>query len=146
MNLILISLLMSISILNLPGQQEIITEVRFESFSRAFQKTVIIRPDSIFLEQQQARANGRRIAKAHSPEQWEALLAALPDMPLDELSTLEAPSMERASDRASHSILTIKTDKNEYRSQEFDDYRPHKKLVPLVEQIREMEEMSGPAD
>lgn len=128
------------------GQEDAIREIRFETFSRGYQKTITLRPDSIFISEQNPKAGDIEARRATEKREWEQLTGAVSDLPLTELDNLESPAKNRASDRALHSRITIKTGRGEYKSREFDGYNPHKKLDPLVEQIREIENNTKASD
>lgn len=128
------------------GQKDAIREIRFESFSRGYQKTISLRPDSIFISEQNPKTGDIEARRATEKREWEQLTEAVSNLSLTELNELEPPSKNRASDRALHSRITIKTAKGEYKSREFDGYNPHKKLDPLVEQIREIENNTRASD
>lgn len=120
-------------------QEEAIHEIRYESFARGYHKTIILRSDSIILQEQNSKTGDMEADRKTTEAEWKQLKQAIPDLPLASIAGLEAPTGKRASDRALHSTLTIKTSRGEYKSPEFDGYSPHKKLVPLVEQIMEIE-------
>lgn len=127
-------------------QEETINEIRFESFARGYQKTIIVRADSIFLQEQNPKSGDIEASRKTAEAEWEQLTQSVSGLPLASIAELDAPTSKRASDRALHSTLTIKTSKGEYQSSEFDGYSPHKKLAPLVEQIREIENTTTPSD
>lgn len=123
-------------------QSESIEEIRLSSSTRGYSKIITLRPDlfSLKIEGKEGKETSRNATKA----EWEQLVQALSGLPLNELDQLEPPSDKRASDRALHSTITIKTNKNEYSSRSFDNYSSPKQLVPLVEQIRELEKSLSP--
>jgi hypothetical protein len=141
MKMILSILLLLLSIGSTFGQDsENIREIRFETFSRGFQKSIVIKPDSTIIREQGMKTGEEEVKRKTRDAEWNQLMQAIPDYPLAQLDKLEAPGMDRASDRARHSRITIKTSKDEYRSAEFDNETPHKKLMPLMEAIKNMEE------
>lgn len=128
------------------SQDETIEEIRFESFSRGYQKTLILRPDSILLREMNPKTGDIEASRAMKKEEWKQLQQAASSLALAEIPNLRSPTRGRAADRALHSTLTIKTRKGEYRSPEFDGYHPHKALLPLAEQIRAIENKTRPSE
>jgi mannitol-1-phosphate/altronate dehydrogenase len=55
---------------------------------------------------------------------------------LNEISTFKASSENRASDRAMHATLSIKTDKGVFTSNQFDDNNPPEELKKIIELLR----------
>lgn len=128
------------------GQEEVIHEIRFQSYSRGYQKTIILRPDSVFYHENNPKTGDIEANRETVPAEWKQLTEAVSGLSLDDIDKLESPTNNRASDKALHSNITIKTSKGEYKSSTFDGYNPHKKLSPLVEQIREIENKTRPSD
>lgn len=55
---------------------------------------------------------------------------------LNEIATFKASTENRASDRAMHATLSIKTDKGVFTSNQFDDNNPPEELKKIIELLR----------
>lgn len=140
MKLILSILFLLFSISVSFGQDtEKICEIRFESFTRGFQKSIVINSDSTIIHEKSMKGEDLEVKRKSTAAEWDQLMKAIPDYPLSKLDQLESPTQERASDRALHATITIVTNKNEYKSAEFDDGKPHPKLIPLTKAIKSLE-------
>lgn len=128
------------------GQEEVIREIRFESFARGYQKTITLRPDSILYSEQNPKTGNIEACRATKKDEWNQLTQAVDGLALKDISDLKAPGMDRASDRVLHSRVTIKTNRGEYTSREFDGYNAPRALLPLVEQIRKIENTTQAPD
>ncbi len=111
-----------------------IQQVEFTSGTRGYSENIRITPDSIFVEKNGFRGNSSFKA-AIEPAAWQLLTKSLDKVDLHEIHTLHAPSMNRASDGAMFSRLTITADGNTYSSQDFDNHHPPTPLVPLMQAI-----------
>lgn len=115
-----------------------INRIEFNSGTRGYSEQIIITPDSIISIQQDFKMDQKPRVKtrACSAKEWSKLLECLKDVRLTEIETLESPTMKRAYDGASHgSIIITSSDKQTY-SHGFDDEDPHKKLKPLMVEIK----------
>jgi hypothetical protein len=115
-----------------------ISRIEFNSGTRGYREQIIITPDSIVSIQEDIKANQKPNVKARaaSPKEWSKLLDCLKDVRLTEIETLESPTMKRAYDGASHGSIIITTTDNKTFTHGFDDEDPHKKLKPLMAEIK----------
>lgn len=115
-----------------------ITQVKFQSFTRGGQKEVTVEPKKISIKEQ--GFNTSDIEKEISTEDWTRLLTHGSKLQLSELPNLEAPSNDRAADRAWHSTITIIAGSREYQCQTFDGNKAHSKLLELMGEVMRLEE------
>ncbi|MFY7671111.1 hypothetical protein ACOSP6_08465 [Tenacibaculum sp. MEBiC06402] len=69
-------------------------------------------------------------------EQKNKLYDLIKKIDLTKLSEFKVSSENRASDRAMHATFTIKTDKQTYTSNQFDDNNPPEELKKIIELLR----------
>jgi hypothetical protein len=115
-----------------------ISRIEFNSGTRGYREQITITPDSVISIQEDFKANQKPLitARACSPKEWSKLLDCLGDVRLTEIETLESPTMKRAYDGASHGSIIISTTDNKTFTHGFDDEDPHKKLKPLMAEIK----------
>ncbi|GEO05067.1 hypothetical protein AAE02nite_27310 [Adhaeribacter aerolatus] len=122
----------------LVGQAEKITAFSYETFTRGYRKTIVIRADSTFIKElNQPDKSVKRKTKA---EDWANLLQAVAGYKLAALTNLPAPTNNRERDAARYSSITIKTTSNSYNSGYFDGQQPNSKLAKLMAEISQVEE------
>lgn len=111
-----------------------IKEVAFTSGTRGYSESIRITPDSVIIRKEE-RSGTNSKSNAVSKEQWKKIVDSLQDVPLEEISSMPAPSQDHARDAAMHSQITISTGTKTYTSKSFDDHKPPKPLMPLMQQI-----------
>lgn len=138
MEKLLVSFVFLFVSLSLLAQQAPVRKIKYEAFTRGYQKEVEITPDSILIEESGTKSG--KLRQALQPEEWEQLMSALEGISPSDLPQLKAAGDNRARDAALHATLTITTDSGTYTSPTFDNYRAHPRLEPLMELIRKKEE------
>jgi hypothetical protein len=115
-----------------------ISQIEFNSGTRGYREQIIINADSVtsILEDSKVDQKARKKTRAILPNEWTRLLECLGDVRLTEVETLESPTMKRAYDGASHGSIIITTIDNKTYTHGFDDEDPHKKLKPLMAEIK----------
>ena len=117
-------------------QLEKITAISIETYTRGYRKTIIIRPDSTFIREQ--NQPGSAIKRKTNKAEWASLLKSIAGYKLTELTNLPAPTNNRARDAALTANITIQTNQKTYQSGAFDDGQPHPKLAKLTKTINQM--------
>lgn len=138
MEKLLLSFVLFFVSLSLLAQQAPVHKIRYEAFTRGYQKAVEITPDSILIEESGTKSGKKQ--QALQPGEWEQFMSALEGIAPSDLPQMNAKGDNRASDAALHATLTITTDSGSYTSPTFDNYRAHPRLEPLMELIRKKEE------
>lgn len=115
-----------------------VIRIEFSRASRSFREKHIFTPDSVKIISEGPRATrGKDVARRRiTPDEWTSLLESLPDYPLNNLSSLEAPGSQRSVDAAATGTIMLTDMAGNSFSHEFDDYTPHKSLQPLMKAIR----------
>lgn len=119
-----------------PGEP--VTTIELTKSSRGYQEAIRITPDSAHFSTEnrlEPDASEHRTL-AVSDRDWETLVDAIGNVPLEEIPNLPSPSMDRAADAAMHSSITITTASGNSYSHGFDDDNPHPALRELLETIR----------
>lgn len=123
------------------AQQAPVNKIKFESFTRGYQKTVEISPDSILIEE--SGAQPVKIKRVTQPEEWEQLMRRLEGVNPARLPELETSGKGHARDAALHSTITLFTPSATYSSPTFDNYQAPQALSGLMEAIRKIEEKAA---
>jgi len=115
-----------------------IRRIEFNSGTRTYREQIILTADSVVCIQEdfQVDKKPRLTARKATEREWSGLIASLQDVRMTEIETLESPTMKRTFDGASHGSIIITTKDNSTFTHGFDDEDPHKKLKPLMSQIR----------
>ena len=119
-----------------------LTRIELSKISRGYQEHIRLTPDSVnvFVESSlnpsQNTAYGRKITEA----EWVSLVQTLEGVKLSDIPKLPSPTMNRATDAAKHSTITIQTKDGKEYSHGFDDENPN---VALREMLRKIREVSG---
>jgi hypothetical protein len=71
---------------------------------------------------------------------WNELKTLVGKLSISQISALEAPTNKRLYDGAASAVVTIVKDKKSYSSSAFDDGRPPKEILELVEKLLSLEE------
>lgn len=123
-----------------------IISIEVSKSSRGYTEEIRITPDSVFTFREN-RIDGAIPLRQGSPlpdGSWQKLVKTLEGIDLDELGRLPSPSMNRASDAAMHSSISITTAKGQTYSHGYDDENPHHVLKPLLEMVRSITGPSKP--
>jgi hypothetical protein len=72
-----------------------------------------------------------------SSSQLQQLKQELSKLNLEKMGDFTSPKEGRATDRAMHATLTIKSENNEYTSSQFDDNAPPKELENIIKLLKE---------
>lgn len=70
-----------------------------------------------------------------SAYEWSNFTSSIKNIDMNKLSELEAPTINRHTDRALYARLTIKTIGGTFQTQNFDERRPMKEIWSLLYQI-----------
>lgn len=119
------------------GQAEKVEAFSYETFTRGYRKTVLIRADSTFIKE--LNQPHKIIRRKTSATDWANLLKAISGHKLADLANLPAPTNHRERDAARYSSLTIRTSQKSYNSGYFDGRQPHPKLEKLMNGISQVE-------
>ena len=119
------------------GQAEKVKEFSYETFTRGYRKTILIRADSTFIKE--LNQPQKLIRRKTAPTAWANLLQAISGHKLTGLTNLPAPTNKRERDAARYSSITITTNRNSYNSGYFDDQQPNPKLAKLMTAISQVE-------
>ena len=126
---------------NSEPQQLKVSQIEFATSTRGYHKNVIITKDMLIITQQSHNDVSEHTTEVKMVEDdWSALLGALKDLSLEEISTLASPTMRRASDAARSSTLSITDENGKLYSHSFDNENPNAKLKRLMECIVALEE------
>jgi hypothetical protein len=120
-------------------------EIEFTTGTRGTQKSIRLTSDSIYI-QKRGISGDEDFKHALEKGEWQQLTKSLDGLPLSQLDQLEGPGDSRASDRAWYSYFTISTPQKTYKSAHFDNQAPHKKLVPLMRQVQQLEARYRPQE
>jgi hypothetical protein len=117
-----------------------INRVEFNSGTRTYREQLIVTKDSLSVVKEDFRTDERPqiIRRATTQQEWDSILKSLGNLRLSEIETLQSPTMKRTFDAAAHGSIIITTDGDRSFTHGFDDENPHKKLRPLMEQIRKL--------
>jgi hypothetical protein len=120
-------------------QQVEIKRVEFRKFTRGYDENISITSDSLHVWIDDTRAGKPAgYSRVVTKEEWIGLVSLIQELSLKELPSLPSPSMQRASDGAMHSSITIHTGDGQSYVHGFDNYDPHRDLRPLLDKIREI--------
>jgi hypothetical protein len=117
-----------------------VARIELSKISRGYQEHVRLTPDSVnvlvesSLNPSQNTDYGRTITESD----WVALVQTLDGIKLSDIPKLPSPTMNRATDAAKHSTITITTKDGKEYSHGFDDENPNVALRELVRRIREV--------
>jgi len=126
---------------NSAPQQQNISQIEFATFTRGFHKNIIITKDNMSVAQQSQRDVSEHISKFKiRKEDWNALMQAMKSVSLVDIGTLPSPGMQRASDAARSSTISITDDIGKVYSHTFDNEDPNEKLKPLLKSILAIEQ------
>jgi hypothetical protein len=142
MKILMITFALLLCSLFMLAQQAPVHEIKFESFTRGYKKTIEITRDSVVILQSGNVREGssKEVRQALQAGEWEQLTKALEGVRLSELPGMEVAGKARARDAALHSTITISTASESYSSQTFDNYKAPSGLMELMEEIRKIEE------
>lgn len=141
--IVISSFLMAFSCNNGQGEDKI-QYIIFNTLARSGEyEEIKISADSIQITFEQRRSGGdkEQYGKAIEKEAWMSLVSKIRDLDVEQVKTMESPTMARAYDGARHSEITIVTFNNGKISHSFDDENPHKELQPLMQEIRKLANM-----
>ena len=118
-----------------------ITSIEFLTATRGYQKQVTMTSKTLTIKTEDHRQKGKvPVVREMKKSDWDNLLHSLKDVPLAEIPLLKSPSMQRASDGARSSSISITTKEGAIWSHEFDNERPHEKLQPLIRVITSLDQ------
>lgn len=127
-----------------PWQQAEVKRVEFRKFTRGYDENISITPDSLHVWIDNSRAGKpESYSRVVTKEEWIGLLSLIQELPLKEIPSLPSPTMQRASDGAMHSTITIHAGDGQSYAHGFDNYDPHPDLHPLLDKIREISGTKG---
>ena len=114
--------------------------IEFNSGTRMYREQFIFTPDSVITVKEDFRKNdhANHTRRKTSPSEWRALVESLKEVSLPAVSTLESPTMKRASDAAAIGTIIITTGDGKSYTHEFDDENPHQTFKPLMKQIKKI--------
>jgi hypothetical protein len=138
---IFLSIVLALVALDSYGQDgNMILEIELSKQSRGFQEFVRITPDSMFVLQENRKGTGsaKDFKRAVTEQEWQNLLLLIQRVNLQDLPSLPLPTMNRASDAAMHSTITVKTKDGKSYAHGYDDENPHEALQPLHQAIRDL--------
>lgn len=126
---------------NQAPQQEEVSQIEFATFTRGFHKNIIVTKDQIVIAQQSQGDVSEHTSKSKiSKADWNELMLSIKPVSLSNISTLQSPGMQRASDAARTSTLSITDGKGKVYSHTFDNEDPNEQLKPLLKCILAIEQ------
>jgi len=121
---------------NQAPQQGKISRIEFETATRGYHKNITITSRMIMIKQQSRDdVNEHTMKLKIKQSDWNDLLTLLKNISLDEIATLVSPTMQRASDAARTSTLSVVDVNGTLYSHTFDNEDPNEKLKPLMTRI-----------
>lgn len=79
-------------------------------------------------------------ARTTKDSEWTGVLKSVIDLDLDKIADLEAPSNRRATDVVAHAKFIVVGKDKSYTSGTFDAKNPNAVLMPLMDEITQIEE------
>jgi hypothetical protein len=114
-----------------PVPKETVKSVELSYITRGSNRNLMISSDSIVVS-----INDERHSYKTTAIQWKKIIATLKKVNLKGISTLKRPSTKSFSDGAMAAQLSVETSVKKYESSNFDDNKPHLKLVGIIETMK----------
>ena len=114
-----------------PIPKETIKSVELSYITRGANRNLMISSDSIVLN-----INEDRYSYKTTAAQWKKIKNCLKKVNLDGISSLKRPSTKSFSDGAMAAQLSVETSLKKYQSSNFDDSKPHLKLIELINTMK----------
>ena len=126
---------------NQAPQQQNISRIEFATSTRGYHKNIIITAAAMSITQQSRNdVNEHTVKLKITKRDWNELRKALKNISMEEIPTLASPTMQRASDAARTSTLSIIDTMGKRYTHTFDNEDPNEKLKPLMKSIITMEQ------
>jgi hypothetical protein len=114
-----------------PVPKETVKSVELSYITRGSNRNLMISSDSIIVN-----INDERHSYKTTTMQWKKIVIALKKVNLKGISALKRPSTKSFSDGAMAAQLNVETSLKKYESSNFDDNKPHVKLVGLIDTMK----------
>jgi hypothetical protein len=120
--------------------QATITRIELSKIARGYEEYVRITQDSVnvlvsnSLDPTANKNYGRKLASSD----WTEILDALSGVKLADVPSLPSPTMNRATDAAKHSTITIETNDGKSYAHGYDDENPNDALKKVLKRIRDL--------
>jgi hypothetical protein len=114
-----------------PVPQETVKSVELSYITRGSNRNLMISSDSIVVS-----INDERHSYKTTAMQWKKIKNALKKVNLSGISSLKRPSTKSYSDGAMAAQLIVETSVKKYESSNFDDNKPHLKLVGIIDTMK----------
>ena len=115
---------------------ETISEINYQASTRGNSIQIKITKENVYIKN-----NHGEKTFVLKEDNWRHINKLISYFKISEIQNLNPPSNLRISDKALHASLEIKTDKKEYRSQDFDHGNPPKEIKKLVEKLLDLAEI-----
>jgi len=126
---------------NQAPQQQNISQIEFATSTRGYHKNIIITTVMMVITQQSRNDVSEHTIKSKiTKRDWNELRKALKNISMEEIPALASPTMQRASDAARTSTLSIIDTMGKRYTHTFDNEDPNEKLKPLMKSIITMEQ------
>jgi len=126
---------------NQAPQQQNISRIEFATSTRGYHKNIIITTAAMSITQQSRNdVNEHTVKLKITKRDWSELRKALKNISMEEIPILASPTMQRASDAARMSTLSIVYATGKRYTHTFDNEDPNEKLKPLMKSIITMEQ------
>lgn len=114
-----------------PVPKETVKSVELSYSTRGSYRNLLITPDSI-----KVSINDEQHSYKIKNTEWKKIYLALRKVSLKGISTLKRPTTKSFSDGAMAAQLSVVTSVKAYQSSNFDDNKPHLKLVGLIDTMK----------
>ena len=119
---------------------EDLVKIKFSSTTprTGFTEEIIVSKDSVWQLTYSKRNPDKKNANTFAIEKsdWEKLIKQIKSVDIKSIETLKSPTNKRATDGARHSEIVFTTKCTKELVHLFDDDKPNEKLVPLLQQIK----------
>lgn len=114
-----------------PVPKETVKSVELSYITRGSNRNLMISSDSIVVS-----INEERHSYKTTATQWKKIVNVLKKVNLKSISALKRPSTKSFSDGAMAAQLSVETSLKKYESSNFDDSKPHLKLVGIIDTMK----------
>ena len=114
-----------------------VIQYEYRSTTMMGKRALFITQDSV-ISDYTGRSNSNRVARAITPEEWEAVNKSIKSVKLDDLDSLKGPTNERKTDASPYGLIVVTTADSVYYSATFDGYNAHPKLLPFIEEVKKL--------
>ncbi len=118
-------------------KHDAIAQIEWSKVSRGYEESTRITSDSVNVIAIDRKGTGKNLnfGRKTNPQEWAELVSLVQQVSLKDISKLASPTMDRASDAALHSTITIRDASGKEYSHGFDNDNPNEALKPLIKAI-----------